>query len=204
MSLFSRNEARREKEQQPQAKNPLKTADREMRDVASSAERPVADSRIEASAAEALARHERQQREDQLRLEREARRAAERTAMPHEQEKPQDPKVEDAVVKSERSAAGDMPVVHNDGRQPTPLFSAETARDFRLRWNATQIGFVDDPHLAVKQADELVALMMQSLAKSFAEERAQLEPQMSETASTENLRVALQRYRSFYQRLLTL
>ena len=56
----------------------------------------------------------------------------------------------------------------------------------------------------MQQADELVAQVMKSLAQSFADERRQLEAQMKETASTENLRVALQRYRSFFQRLLSL
>jgi hypothetical protein len=56
----------------------------------------------------------------------------------------------------------------------------------------------------VRQADELVAQVMTTLAQNFADERKQLEAHMRETASTENLRVALQRYRSFFQRLLTL
>jgi hypothetical protein len=85
-----------------------------------------------------------------------------------------------------------------------PLFSADVAQGFRARWDATQIGFVDDPRQAVQQADELVAQVMKSLAQSFADERRQLEAQMKETASTENLRLALQRYRSFFQRLLSL
>ena len=88
--------------------------------------------------------------------------------------------------------------------QLAPLFSADVAQGFRARWDATQIGFVDDPRQAVQQADELVAQVMKSLAQSFADERRQLEAQMKETASTENLRVALQRYRSFFQRLLSL
>ncbi len=99
-------------------------------------------------------------------------------------------------------------------RGPTPvprderlaaLFSAEVAQGFRARWDATQIGFVDDPRQAVQQADELVAQVMKNLAQSFADERQQLEAQLhDEKASTENLRVALQRYRSFFQRLLAL
>jgi hypothetical protein len=86
-----------------------------------------------------------------------------------------------------------------------PLFTADVAQGFRSRWDATQIGFVDDPRQAVQQADELVAQVMKSLAQSFADERRQLEAQMhDERASTENLRIALQRYRSFFQRLLSL
>jgi len=69
-----------------------------------------------------------------------------------------------------------------------------------------QIGFVDDPRQAVRQADELVAQVMKSLAETFSSERASLEEQLEQTdsASTENLRVALRRYRSFFQRLLSL
>ena len=88
----------------------------------------------------------------------------------------------------------------NDEQLP-PLFSAEVAQTFRARWDATQTGFVDDPRQAVLQADELVEQMIKSLAHSFADERAR---QMNETASTENMRVALRRYRSFFQRMLSL
>ena len=87
-----------------------------------------------------------------------------------------------------------------------PLFMPEAAEDFRSRWDAIQIGFVDDPNLAVRSADELVAQVMKSLAETFARERTQLEAQFKETedTSTENLRIALCRYRSFFQRLLSL
>lgn len=91
-------------------------------------------------------------------------------------------------------------------RQLAPLFMPEAAEDFRSRWDAIQIGFVDDPNLAVRSADELVAQVMKSLAQTFSNERTQLEAQFKETedTSTENLRIALCRYRSFFQRLLSL
>ena len=87
-----------------------------------------------------------------------------------------------------------------------PLFAAEAADDFRSRWDAVQIGFVDDPKQAVRQADELVGEVMHSLSESFANERSTLDAQIGQgdSASTENLRVALRRYRSFFQRLLAL
>ncbi|TMH11913.1 MAG: hypothetical protein E6H65_08040 [Betaproteobacteria bacterium] len=80
------------------------------------------------------------------------------------------------------------------------------ADDFRARWDAIQISFVDDPKQAVRQADELVAQVMKSLAETFSNARAKFEGNVDEkdTASTENLRVALRRYRSFFQRLLSL
>jgi hypothetical protein len=90
--------------------------------------------------------------------------------------------------------------------QLAALFAPDVAGDFRSRWDAVQIGFVDDPRQAVRQADELVAQVMKSLAESFSAERARLEGQLEQkdSASTENLRVALRRYRSFFQRLLSL
>jgi hypothetical protein len=87
------------------------------------------------------------------------------------------------------------------------LFSPDIAQGFRSRWDEVQISFVDDPQQAVKKADELVAQVMTSLAETFSKERSELEGLMndaSETTSTENMRVALRRYRSFFQRLLSL
>jgi hypothetical protein len=88
------------------------------------------------------------------------------------------------------------------------LFAPDVCRQFRARWDEVQIGFVDDPLQSVKRADELVAQVMTSLAETFARERSQLESFMAGKGdggpNTENLRVALQRYRSFFQRLLTL
>jgi hypothetical protein len=87
-----------------------------------------------------------------------------------------------------------------------PLFSADLADEYRARWTAVQGSFVDDPREAVQQGDELVAQVMKSLAESFAHERDALENQLSGggEASTEMLRVALRRYRSFFERLLSL
>ncbi len=65
---------------------------------------------------------------------------------------------------------------------------------------------MDDPRQAVRDGDELVARVMKSLAESFSNERSRLETQLKDggEASTELLRVALRRYRSFFERLLTL
>jgi hypothetical protein len=77
---------------------------------------------------------------------------------------------------------------------------------YRTRWSEIQTGFVDEPRHAVEQADSLVAEVMQRLAETFANERAKLEGQWSrgDNVSTEDLRVALQRYRSFFDRLLSM
>ena len=96
--------------------------------------------------------------------------------------------------------------VRSEDKQLAPLFFPDVAKDFRSRWDAVQISFVDDPRQAVRQGDELVAQVMKSLAETFSNERAMLEGQLDQTdkASTENLRVALRRYRSFFERLLSL
>jgi len=88
--------------------------------------------------------------------------------------------------------------------QATPLFPTGEAEGFRTRWTDVQTGFVDEPRSAVEQSDTLVAEMMKRLATVFAEERANLEEQWSrgDDISTEDLRQALRRYRSFFDRLL--
>ncbi|MBE7942523.1 MULTISPECIES: hypothetical protein [Ramlibacter] len=87
------------------------------------------------------------------------------------------------------------------------LFEPSAASGFRERWREVQVGFVDDPRQAVQHADELVAQVMKSLAESFARQRSRIEAEVGQgdaQASTENLRVALTRYRSFFERLLSL
>jgi hypothetical protein len=88
----------------------------------------------------------------------------------------------------------------------TPLFTNDEAQTFHLRWKEVQASFVDQPRKAVEQADSLVAATMKRLAEVFAEERTNLEHQWDrgDNVSTEDLRVALQRYRSFFQRLLSI
>lgn len=87
----------------------------------------------------------------------------------------------------------------------TPLFPSNELEDLRTRWKDIQTGFVDEPRKAVEQADGLVASAMKRLAEVFAQERSGLEQQWDrgDNVSTEDLRVALQRYRSFFDRLLS-
>jgi hypothetical protein len=84
------------------------------------------------------------------------------------------------------------------------LLSQNSAQDLRGEWDRIQAGFVDDPQSSVKHADELVASAMKRLTESFAQQRSGLEQQWGrgEDVSTEDLRLALQKYRSFFQRLL--
>jgi len=88
--------------------------------------------------------------------------------------------------------------------RPSVLFPDKEANDFRTRWTNTQTGFVDEPRRAVEQADALVAEVIKRLANSFAEERSKLEGQWGrgDNVSTEDLRISLRRYRSFFDRLL--
>src|SRR4051812_20174230 len=90
-----------------------------------------------------------------------------------------------------------------DAADGTPLLQG--ADEFQSRWEEIQVRFVDEPRGAVEDADALVATVMQHLAEGFAQERDRLEAQWGrgEDISTEDLRVALQRYRSFFRRLLS-
>lgn len=92
------------------------------------------------------------------------------------------------------------------GSNLEPLFDENADRKFRDRWREIQTGFVDEPRNAVERADELVAELMQQLAQSFSKQRNDLEHQWdaSDKVSTEELRVALTRYRSFFERLLSI
>jgi hypothetical protein len=89
---------------------------------------------------------------------------------------------------------------------PTPLFSATDVGELRSRWASIQAGFVDEPRWAVKEADKLVATAVDRLTTSFADRRSELEKQWDrgESVSTEELRLVLQSYRTFFDRLLNI
>ncbi len=88
----------------------------------------------------------------------------------------------------------------------TPLFNPQDAQPLRSHWDQVQAAFVDDPRRAVQDADNLVAEVIKRLADTFAEERSKMEQQWGsgENVSTEDLRMALRRYRSFFDRLLSI
>ena len=100
------------------------------------------------------------------------------------------------------SGVGGAKMVRED--RATPLFSEGEAQNLRSSWDGIQAAFVDEPRRAVEQADELVATAIKRLAEVFAEERSKLEHQWGSggDVSTEDLRITLQRYRSFFSRLL--
>jgi hypothetical protein len=96
--------------------------------------------------------------------------------------------------------------VQRGGEEPRAqrLFADDETVDLRRSWDEIQVAFVDEPRRSVEQADHLVAATMKRLAEIFAQERQGLESQWDrgDDVSTEDLRVALQRYRAFFTRLL--
>jgi hypothetical protein len=91
----------------------------------------------------------------------------------------------------------------NEGTDGSLLPSDRTA-EYRERWDGIQSRFVDDPRSSVEQADKLVIEVVQDLQMTFGSERRSLEDawQRGDDVQTEDLRVALQRYRTFFDRLL--
>ena len=112
-------------------------------------------------------------------------------------------RTEDPSVSEPRAAE------ERDGGSTTvaagPLLPDQDVAAFRAGWQEIQIRFVDEPQVAVEEADGLVAELMRQLAGMFAEERSRLEREWGRGAevSTEELRQALQHYRSFFDRLLS-
>jgi hypothetical protein len=115
------------------------------------------------------------------------------------------------------SVQADRPVleaINTDGVQTAikedvklaPLFTQDAATDFRSRWDVVQRSFVDNPQDAVRAGDELVAQVIKSLAETFASQRSELEGghEHTQESTTENLRLSLRRYRSFFERLLSI
>jgi hypothetical protein len=121
-------------------------------------------------------------------------------------------------LKSDRSVDDrDNPVVPNVVERPAEraaerdapqvdLFPNEELVGYRTRWESIQTGFVDQPRAAVEQADALVSQVVTRLTEEFVRERSTLEGQWAkgDDVSTEGLRIALTRYRSFFNRLLSM
>ncbi|WP_034317726.1 hypothetical protein [Amycolatopsis lurida] len=91
-----------------------------------------------------------------------------------------------------------------DEDEAQTLFADTDVDRFRESWQGIQTAFVDDPQRAVKEADELVAVVIQNLATTFADHKKELESAWSQgEPATEDLRIALRRYRSFFNQLLS-
>jgi hypothetical protein len=110
------------------------------------------------------------------------------------------------VLAEKPAGAIQSTAVAGNASTPAPLFPNNELEGLRNRWSEVQTAFVDEPRSAVEKADGLVAAAMKRLAEVFAEERSKLEQQWDrgDNVSTEDLRIALQRYRSFFQRLLSI
>lgn len=108
-----------------------------------------------------------------------------------------------------RSAAQPARPVRNAGdtavEQPVTLFADADVEDYRARWTSIQVAFVDEPRKAVQDADNLVKSVLNKLSESFTQERQTLANQWSrgDNVSTEDLRITFRRYRSFFDRLLS-
>jgi hypothetical protein len=107
---------------------------------------------------------------------------------------------EPRASRDERSAAPAAAEEAGNG----PLLPDDERERFSRLWLEIQASFVDEPRTSVEQADSLVADLMQRLAAGFSNERERLEGQWDSgnDVGTEDLRVALTRYRSFFDRLL--
>jgi len=108
-------------------------------------------------------------------------------------------------VEAPAESGGDVetPAASGDDVETPALIDEEKVTGFRDRWQNVQTGFVDDPKQAVQQADELVAAVISALATTFAEHKSELESQWQQgEPATEELRIALRRYRSFFDQLL--
>jgi hypothetical protein len=124
----------------------------------------------------------------------------------------------DFVSAGNRSETAGRPAETTSGQRPETtdgrsangsagtLLPENVVQDFRNQWATVQSNFVDEPQAAVRQADELVAVAMKRLAEGFTEQRNTLEHQWSggKDVSTEDLRVALRKYRAFFERLLAI
>ena len=98
----------------------------------------------------------------------------------------------------------DITPVSTNAEVVVPLLGHEESEHFRTRWSEIQGKFVDEPRSSVQQADALVSEVIEKLTEMFSSERRSLEGQWKEgnDVSTEDLRKALQHYRSFFNRLV--
>jgi predicted lipid-binding transport protein (Tim44 family) len=122
---------------------------------------------------------------------------------------PKDVKPEQTPANTDERAEANVVSINDRQRHVSEsrpsLIQKGDIENFRQRWNAIQTSFVDEPRRAVKDADQLVSTAIQQLSETFRNQRGQLEKLWSsgEQVSTEDLRVCLQQYRMFFDRLLS-
>lgn len=121
----------------------------------------------------------------------------------------------DRIEGDEEGIEGDRPLLEaidtsslsqtSPSAQGDALFGRDAATNYRARWDMVQRSFVDDPQRAVRQGDELVTQVIDTLRDTFAAQRTEFEKDTDrDEDSTETLRLALRRYRAFFERLLTI
>ncbi len=110
--------------------------------------------------------------------------------------------MDEQAGKPESQVARDL---SSTNRETTALFQEGEAQSLRTRWQEIQTDFVDEPRKSVQQADELVVTVTQRLTEMFREQRDRLEHEWDKgDVSTEDLRTAFRRYRTLFDRLLTM
>lgn len=124
-----------------------------------------------------------------------------------ERPRPETSEWESSADPAASSATGDSPDTPRTEAQSSSdasLFEDDELAGWRARWDHVQAGFVDDPKDCVQKADSLVSDVVSQLTSGFTDARARLEQQWGrgQEASTEDLRLALKRYREFFERLL--
>ena len=127
------------------------------------------------------------------------------TPPPAAHSEPSTPLSESAITDTEAPAGmTEARTGHTESTTERSLFADDELAGLRARWDNVQAGFVDDPKECVHKADGLVSDVVDQLTIGFAETRSRLEEQWArgEEASTEDLRLALRRYRDFFERLL--
>jgi hypothetical protein len=104
----------------------------------------------------------------------------------------------------QEAGAQSTPAGASESGSERALFADDQLAGLTARWDNVQAGFVDDPRDCVQKADGLVSDVVKQLTAGFSDARTRLEEQWArgEEASTEDLRVALKKYREFFQRLL--
>ena len=119
-------------------------------------------------------------------------------------DRPRDPGIQGRPVDIGRGTAATDTAT--DAERHMDLFPNEELAGYRTQWESIQTGFVDHPRAAVEEADALVSQLVTRLTETFTRERSMLEGQWTkgDNVSTEDLRIALTRYRSFFHRLLSM
>lgn len=124
------------------------------------------------------------------------------------------------MSEEQRNTAEFVETVEGEYREPVteqPPANVEEARqdlwlngaemdDLQSNWNSIQIGFVDEPRTSVEQAKALVAEATGRITRALTEKQTALDRAWMDRqdVSTEDLRVALQQYRLFFNHLQTL